>query len=82
MALKFEFTHELGRVITYHRKRAGLSRAELSEMAGVGPTVIYELEHGKESVQFNIIRRILGVLNLRLSVEGPMMNEYERNEKS
>ncbi|MEX2400191.1 MAG: helix-turn-helix domain-containing protein [Rhodothermales bacterium] len=67
---------ELGRIVRYHRKRAGLSRAALSDLAGTGTTVIYELEHGKTTVQFDVLRRILGTLNLKLLVDGPLLNEY------
>lgn len=75
---------ELGRIVRYHRKRARLSRAALSKLAGVGSTVIYELEHGKTTVQFNVLQSILKTLNLRLLVDGPLMNEYieRRNETS
>ncbi|MEX0600679.1 MAG: helix-turn-helix domain-containing protein [Rhodothermales bacterium] len=67
---------ELGRIVRYHRKRAGLSRAALSDLAGTGTTVIYEIEHGKKTVQFDVLRRILGTLNLKLLVAGPLLNEY------
>jgi|SRR5690606_3390040 len=67
---------ELGRIVRYHRKRAGLSRAALSELSGVGSTVIYELEHGKPTVQFDILQRVLKALNLQLLVDGPLLDEY------
>ena len=74
---------ELGRIIRYHRKRAGLSRAALSELAGTGTTVIYELEHGKSTVQFNVVQKILQTLNLRLLIDGPLLDEYiERSNET
>lgn len=69
---------ELGRIVRYHRKRAGLSRAALSELSGAGATVIYELEHGKPTVQFDILQRVLRTLNLQLLVEGPLLDEFIR----
>lgn len=76
MAKEIKETSELGQIVRYHRKRAGLSRAALSELAGVGTTVIYELEHGKRTVQFDVLRSILRTLNLRILLDGPLMGEY------
>lgn len=76
MSLEIKDAAELGRIVQYHRKRARLSRAALSALAGTGTTVIYELEHGKPTVQFDVIRAILQTLNVRLFAEGPLMNEY------
>lgn len=67
---------ELGKLIRYHRRRAGLSRATFSDISGVGATVVYELEHGKRSVQLDVLQRILQTLNMHLLVEGPFLNEY------
>jgi HTH-type transcriptional regulator/antitoxin HipB len=44
---------ELADVIKMHRKAAKLSRAQLAEMAGVGKTVIYDIEKGKETIQLD-----------------------------
>ena len=76
MAKEISEIAELGRIVRYHRKRARLSRAALSELAGIGTTVIYELEHGKSTVQFNVVQSILRTLNLRLLVDGPLLDEY------
>ena len=76
MSITFTSITQLGKAIPFHRKRAGLTRAELSELAGVGQTTIYELEHGKESIQFNMVFHILDVLNISLQVDSPLMNEY------
>jgi y4mF family transcriptional regulator len=67
-------TQELADVIRMHRKAAKLSRAKLSEMAGVGKTVIYDIEKGKESVQLNTLRKILKVLNINIELTSPLMN--------
>jgi transcriptional regulator with XRE-family HTH domain len=66
-----------------HRKAAKLSRAKLSEMAGVGKTVIYDIEKGKESVQLNTLRKILKVLNIKIELTSPLMNNLRitENEK-
>ncbi|MGK0184230.1 MAG: HTH-type transcriptional regulator/antitoxin HipB, partial [Halioglobus sp.] len=47
-----DFTH-IAKLILFHRKRAGLSRIQLAELAGIGKTAVYDVEHGKESVKLN-----------------------------
>ena len=68
-------TH-LGDIIRYHRKRAGLSRIDLATIAGVGKTVIYDIEHGKETIQFRSLLRVLEALNISLSLDSPLMPAY------
>jgi HTH-type transcriptional regulator/antitoxin HipB len=64
---------ELAVVILTHRKAAGLSRTKLAEMAGVGKTVIYDIEKGKETVQLDTLLKILKVLNIKLEFKSPLM---------
>ena len=52
---------------------SGLSQAELAKLAGVGKTVIFDLEHGKRSIRFDTLTKILSVLNIRISFESPAM---------
>ncbi len=68
---------ELSRVVKMHRKAAKLSRASLAEMAGVGKTVIYDIENGKESIQFNTLRKILKVLNVRIELISPLIDNLQ-----
>jgi DNA-binding XRE family transcriptional regulator len=65
---------ELADVIKMHRKAARLSRTQLAEMAGVGKTVIYDIEKGKETIQLNTLRKILKVLNIKIELTSPLMN--------
>ena len=51
--------HILSKVIRQHRKIAGLSQLQLAELAGVGKTVVFDLENGKETVQLDTLRKIL-----------------------
>ena len=67
---------DLGDIIRYHRKRAGLSRVDLAAIAGVGKTVIYDIEHGKETIQFRSLARVLEALNITLSLDSPLMPAY------
>jgi HTH-type transcriptional regulator / antitoxin HipB len=62
-------------IILNHRKAAGLSRIELAEMAGVGKTVIFDIEKGKANVQLSTLLKILKVLNIKAKLESPLMNQ-------
>ena len=77
-------TQELAVVIKMHRKATGLSRAKLAEIAGVGKTVIYDIEKGKETIQLDTLRKILKVLNIKIVLTSPLMNNLQinGNEKS
>ena len=74
----------LANVIRMHRKAAKLSQLQLAEMAGVGKTVIFNIEKGKETVQLDTLRKILKVLNIKVQLVSPLMNNLQiiENEKS
>jgi len=65
----------LADIVRKHRKMAGLSQQQLAELAGVGKTVVFDLEKGKESIQLNTLRKILHVLNIKVQLTSPMMNQ-------
>ncbi|MBP1657258.1 MAG: transcriptional regulator [Bacteroidetes bacterium] len=71
-------TKEIGQVVRYHRKKAGLSQQELARLAGVGKTAVFDIEKGKESVQLDTLRKILRVLNISVKLESPLMDKYAR----
>ncbi len=72
-------TFDLHKIIFYHRKQAKLSRNELAELAGVGKTVIYDLENGKKTVRWANILAILNALNIKLDFKSPLMEEFEKS---
>jgi HTH-type transcriptional regulator/antitoxin HipB len=55
-----------------HRKKSGLSRERFAEIAGVGKTVIYDIEHGKASVRYSTVAKVLDALNIRLRFISPL----------
>ena len=73
MDVKITQADQLAEVLKLHRKAARLSRIQLAELAGVGKTVIYDLEKGKESVQLDTLRKILKVLNISIVITSPLM---------
>jgi len=72
----------LAELIRKHRKLAGLSQLQLAEMAGVGKTAVFDLEKGKETIQLDTLRKILVVLNIKVQLISPLMNQIFSNEKS
>jgi y4mF family transcriptional regulator len=71
---------EIGNLIRYHRKAAGLTQKELADLAGIGKTVVFDLEKGKESVQIDTMLAMFSVLNMALKVEGPLVEKYHREK--
>jgi len=70
----------LATVIKRHRKAAGLSQLQLAEMAGVGKTVIFDIEKGKETIQLDTLRKILNVLNIKVQLISPFVNQMLSDE--
>jgi transcriptional regulator with XRE-family HTH domain len=75
--------NNLAEVIKKHRKAAQLSQIKLADMAGLGKTVIYDVEKGKESIQWDTLQKIFKVLNIRVRFTSPLMDNLQSgNEKS
>ncbi len=71
--------NELQKIILFHRKQAKLSREDLADLAGVGKTVIYDLEKGKKTVRWSTITAVLNALNINIHFQSPLMDEYEKS---
>lgn len=67
---------DLSTLIRSIRKQSGLNRQELAKLAGVGKTAIFDVEHGKESVQFDTLLKILKALNIRLEFHHPLLKDH------
>ena len=63
----------LAQLIRNHRKKAGLSQAKLASLGGVGKTVIWDIENGKESVQWDTLQKIFRVLNITAEWRSPLL---------
>ena len=72
----------LASLLKKHRKAAGLSQLQLAEMAGVGKTAVFDIEKGKETIQLDTLRKILSVLNIKVQLTSPIMNQIVIDEKS
>ncbi len=69
---------DLGSLVTFHRRRAGLSQAELARHAGVSRFVVQDIEAGRGRTTWRNLVAVLEVLNLRLEPAGPLVEEWRK----
>lgn len=82
MANNFEkLKKEVPDLLRVHRKKSGLSQQELAKLAGVGKTVIFDLEHGKMTVQLDTLLRILDALNIEIRISSPLIQTLEEKQE-
>ena len=67
----FMTTSDIGKMIRFYRKQSGLSQKDIAKIAGVGKTAIFDIEKGKETVQLNILLKVLEVLNIKMKFDTP-----------
>lgn len=72
---------QIGKLVKYHRKRAGLTQLAIADLAGVGKTTVFDIEHGKFTVQFDSLLAVLGVLNISIELSGPFSNEFAEKQE-
>jgi len=68
---------KIAKIVHYYRKQSGLSQQELAKLAGVGKTVVYDIEKGKETVKLKTLLRILDVLNIQVELKTPFEQKTE-----
>ena len=71
---------DLKNIVRRHRRLSGLSQAGLAKLAGVGKTVVFDIEHGKESVQFDTLKKVLAALNIKLSLQSPILERGAKEQ--
>ncbi len=67
-----DITIEIANAVKCDRKQAGLTQKQLAEYAGVGKTVVFDIEHAKSTVQLQTLLKILHVLNIKLKIVSPI----------
>jgi HTH-type transcriptional regulator/antitoxin HipB len=72
--------HYIARMVQFHRRAAGISRLALAELAGVGKTVIYDIEHAKATVRLDRLAAVLQTLNISPQWRSPLMARFEEEE--
>jgi HTH-type transcriptional regulator / antitoxin HipB len=73
--------YKLSEVVLFHRKKSGLTRNQLADLAGVGKTVVFDIENGKETIRLSTLQKVLKALNIKITFTSPLM-EVLSNEKS
>lgn len=65
-------SHEIAKIILFHRKQSGLTQKQLAELAGVGKTAVFDIEKGKKTVQLDTLLKVLETLNIKIQLETPL----------
>lgn len=74
----------IGEMVRFHRKKSGLSQTSFAKLAGIGKTVVFDIENGKVTIRLETLMKVLHVLNIKIKFESPLMPLFEesQNEKS
>ncbi len=73
--------NDIALLIQFHRKRAGLTRNQLADLADVGKTVVFDIEHAKDTVQYRSLAKVLATLNIKMQFQSPLMTEFQNLKK-
>ena len=68
-------------IVKYHRKQSGLTQLELANLAGVGKTVIFDIEKGKTTVKYETLLKVLTSLNIKINFDSPLMQTYMKDSQ-
>jgi y4mF family transcriptional regulator len=79
---KNPFFEYVASVVRAHRKQSGLSQQALAKYAGVGKTVVFDIEHAKESIQLNTLLKILAVLNIDIQLTSPLIKQMKAKDNA
>lgn len=71
----------LGAIVRFHRKKAGLTQLELAKLAGVGKTAVFDLEKGKLTLQLSTLLAVLYILNIEVKFVSPLMQLFEETHE-
>jgi len=74
-------TKQIGKTVTFLRKQSGLTQKKLADLAGVGKTVVFDIEKGKETVQINSLLKVFSVLNIKLQLSNPVIHLMEKSDE-
>jgi len=72
--------NNIGSIIRFHRRKAGLTQKQLATLADVGKSAVFDIEKGKITIRLNTLTAILSVLNISLKPESPLMDQWSMEE--
>ena len=70
----------IGKMIRFHRKKSGLSRNALAEIAGIGKTSLFNIENEQGDVRLDTLLKVMKTLNISLSFDSPLMKLFRESE--
>ena len=76
-----KFKKEIPELVARHRKKSGLSQEQLAKLAGVGKTAVFDVEHGKMTIQMDTLLRILDALNIEVQLLSPLLQAIKEKQK-
>ena len=68
---------DISAMILWHRERSGLSQTQIARIAGIGKTAVFDLEHGKSTVRWDTLAKLLQALNIKTNFTSPLMDEFK-----
>ena len=73
---------DIGSLITFHRKKAGLTQIELAELAEVSRFVVQDIEAGTGRTTWKHLESVFNTLNLKLEPKGPLVDAWQAQRKA
>ncbi len=73
--------NNIGSIIRFHRRKAGLTQKQLATLAGVGKSAVFDIEKEKITIRLNTLTAILSVLNISLEPESPLMEQWNMEKQ-
>ena len=61
-------TGDIGSFLKQTRKEIGLTQADVAHISGVGLSFIHDLEHGKKTVQFDSLMKVVSRLDCEVFI--------------
>lgn len=71
---------KIAELVQRHRKKSGLSQKELAQLAGVGKTAIFDIEHAKLTVQLKTLIKVFEALNIQIKFSSPLLKEMSKED--
>ena len=68
--------NNIAQIVKFHRKKSGLTQKQLADLSGVGKTVIFDIENGKDSIRCSTLGKVLTTLNITIIFKSPLMKEF------
>lgn len=62
-------------IVRFHRIEKGWNQKDLAARAGVGKTVVFDIEKGKDTVQIDTLMKVLNVLEIKVVFKSDLMKK-------